>query len=73
MSKGAGAQVPLRALERAVRKAGSAKAWAEGAGVSEQYVSDVRLGRRDPGPAVLAALGLERVVRYRPAAVEVRS
>lgn len=67
MSKGAGAQVPLRALERAIRKAGSAKAWATQAGVSEAYVSDVRLGRRDPGPAVLDALGLERVVQYRAA------
>ncbi|WP_280138950.1 hypothetical protein [Methylobacterium sp. Leaf89] len=32
--------------------------------MSEAYVSDVRLGRRDPGPAVLAALGMQRIVRY---------
>ncbi len=73
MKTSAEAQDPLRALERAVRKAGSARAWAVQAGVSEAYVSDVRLGRRDPGPAVLAALGLERVVRYRPVTGEVRS
>jgi DNA-binding transcriptional regulator YdaS (Cro superfamily) len=73
MKTSAGAQAPLRALERAIRKAGTAKAWAVQAGVSEAYVSDIRLGRRDPGPAVLAALGLERVVRYRPATAEARS
>ena len=42
MKTSAGAQVPLRALERAVRKAGSARAWAEQAGESEAYVSDNR-------------------------------
>ncbi len=34
--------------------------------VSPAYLSDVMVGRRDPGPKILAGLGLERVVRYRP-------
>lgn len=57
---------PLRALEEAIRRAGSAAAWAAEVGVSQAYVSDVRLGRRAPGAAVLRALGLQRVVSYAP-------
>jgi transcriptional regulator with XRE-family HTH domain len=34
-------------------------------GVSSQYLSDVLHGRREPGPKILNALGLERVVTYR--------
>jgi transcriptional regulator with XRE-family HTH domain len=34
-------------------------------GMSQQYINDVLNGRRDPGPKVLAALGLERVTTYR--------
>jgi hypothetical protein len=34
------------------------------AGVSPQHLSDVLLGRRDIGPAVLALLGVQRVVRF---------
>jgi len=48
-------------------KAGSQIAWAKAHGVSGAYVSDVLAGRRDPGEAVLKALGLERVVIYRKA------
>lgn len=61
-----GAPDPLRALEEAVRKAGSARAFATASGLSHGYVSDVRAGRREPGPAVLAALGLEKRVSYAP-------
>lgn len=63
-----GAVAPLRALELAIDKEGSARAFAARAGLSEAYVSDVRLGRRLPGPAILLALGLVRVVSYEPAA-----
>jgi hypothetical protein len=34
-------------------------------GVSSQYLSDVLRGARDPGPKILVALGLERVITYR--------
>lgn len=36
------------------------------AGISAGYLSDVTLGRRAPGPKILTALGLRRVVRYEP-------
>lgn len=62
-----GAVAPLRALELAIDKEGSARALATRAGLSEAYVSDVRL-RRLPGPAILLALGLVRVASYEPAA-----
>lgn len=40
-------------------------AWAKSKGLVPSYVSDVLNGRRDPSPAILDALGLERVVTYR--------
>lgn len=39
--------------------------WAKEHGCAPSYVSDVLNGRRDPSPAILSALGLERVVSYR--------
>lgn|GEM_PF-1985664 len=53
-------------LEEQIEAAGSAKSFALRAGVSEAYVSDVRLGRRQPGLSLLLALGLVRVVTYVP-------
>jgi hypothetical protein len=47
------------ALRKACEKAGSLRAWARSRGVSPAYVSDVLLGQRAPGPAILEALGLE--------------
>ena len=48
------------------RCAGKAKsAVAEEMQVSPQYLSDVLAERREPGPKMLDALGLERVVTYR--------
>lgn len=32
--------------------------------ISEQYLCDVLKGRRNPGPRILQALGLERKVTY---------
>lgn len=55
----------LARLETAIAEAGSARAWATRVGVSDVYVSDVRRGIRPPGPSVLQALGLQRVVSYR--------
>lgn len=51
-------------LERACAAAGTSKAWAQKHGVSEQYVCDVRLRRREPGPSILEALGLRAVTFY---------
>lgn len=33
--------------------------------VSPQYLSDVLHRRREPGPAILKAIGVERVITYR--------
>lgn len=54
----------LAALRRACHAAGGQRAWAAAHGVSEQYVCDVLAARRDPGPAILRALGLVKAVRY---------
>lgn len=43
----------------------SAKEFAEELGISPQYLSDIYLSRRDPGPAVLEKLGIERETVYR--------
>ena len=53
-------------LEEQGAAAGSAKAFATRAGISESYVGDVRAGRRQPGLSLLLALGLVRVVSYAP-------
>lgn len=52
-------------LEIAIRAAGSQKALAKEAGISEQYLSDVMQGRRDIGDKILKWFGMERVVYYR--------
>lgn len=44
---------------------GSQKRFAEQNDLSQAYVSDVLLGRREPGEKFLAAIGAERVVCYR--------
>lgn len=44
----------------------NAKLWSEANGVSRQYVSLVLNGRVEAGPLILNALGLEKVVIYRP-------
>jgi DNA-binding transcriptional regulator YdaS (Cro superfamily) len=51
-------------LRRACRAAGSQQAWAAANGVSSAYVSDVLNARREPGEAILRALGLRKIVRY---------
>lgn len=60
-----GAVDALQRLEAAIAVDGSAAAWAARLGISSAYVSDVRRGVRQPGPSVLQALGLQRVVSYR--------
>lgn len=57
-------QEVLARLRRQVEQSGSQRAWADAAGLTPQYIHDVLRGRRGIGAAVLAALGVERVVRY---------
>lgn len=54
-------------IRSACREAGGQAAWAAANGMSAAYVSDVLNSRREPGPKVLAALGLRKIVRYVPA------
>lgn len=48
-----------------VADAGSQKAFAEQAKISESYLSDVLRDRRGIGDRIAEALGFERVVTYR--------
>ena len=50
----------LRAIEREIKSAGGVRALARHWGISPSYVSDLRLGRRGPGPKVLRRLRLHR-------------
>lgn len=52
-------------LKRSCDAAGSQSAWAKANNATPAYVSDVLAGRREPGPAICEALGIERVVIYR--------
>lgn len=52
-------------LRDVVTRTGSQKDYAQQHGLSEQYLSDVLRGRREPGQKILDALGVERVVGYR--------
>lgn len=54
----------LDRLRAQVQQRGSQQAWAAAAGVSPQYVHDVLCRRRGPGASILAALGVQRVVRF---------
>ena len=51
-------------LRAACAEAGSQTAWAAKHGVSLGYVNDVLHARREPGDAILRALGLRRITRY---------
>ena len=58
----------VRALLRAeCEKAGSARAWAAQHKAHPSTVSEFLMGRREPTPAIMRALGLVKVVRYEPA------
>ena len=57
-------------IAMAVLEAGSQKAFAIAANISQQYVSDILDGRRNPGEKVLNYLGLEKVIYYRAKAVQ---
>lgn len=54
----------IRKLLALIEEKGTAKAAAESLGVSQQYLSDVIKGRRDPGAKLLSAMGLQSRVVY---------
>lgn len=60
---------PATILRNTIGTASQAQ-WAREHGISPGYVNDVLNGRREPGKAILEALGLERVVSYRKKRVE---
>jgi hypothetical protein len=51
-------------LQAACRKAGSQAAWARAHKIPDSIVAETIRGRRDPGPAVLRALGLRKILTY---------
>lgn len=55
---------PKEAVRRMVAEHGQSEA-ARRMGVSVSYICNMMKGRADPGPLVLDALGLEKVVTYR--------
>lgn len=56
----------LTKLEMACKRAGSQLAWAKAHGISPAYLSSVLGYERHPGPKLLAALGLRKVISYEP-------
>jgi len=57
---------PIQLLKYEVKKAGSQKAVALAAGVSQPFLCDVLKGRRECTGKLLAYLGLKRLVTYAP-------
>lgn len=51
-------------LRNACDEAGGQSAWASAHGLSVSYVNDVLNARKDPGPKIASALGLQRVVAF---------
>ena len=51
-------------LRRECEEAGSQREWALAHGITMTDVSYVLTGRRPPGPTLLRALGLTRVINY---------
>jgi hypothetical protein len=54
----------LDILRAQVALSGSQEAFAQAAGVSQQYVGDVLRGKREPGQKILRAIGLRKVSGY---------
>lgn len=54
----------IKKIEQIIEERGTQKAAAQFLEVSEQYLSDLLKGRRDPGKKILDKLGLESSVIY---------
>jgi predicted transcriptional regulator len=55
---------PIEMLNARTAKASQVSVAAD-LGIKPSYLCDLLKGRREPGPKVLKALGLERIVTYR--------
>lgn len=55
----------LDILRDGIKTHGTQVKYAEFLGVTQGYINDMLKRKRDPGPRVLDALGLEKVVTYR--------
>ena len=51
-------------LKDECERCGGQAVWATRSGLSPAYVSDTLNYRRDPGPAIVLALGLKKIVTY---------
>jgi hypothetical protein len=60
----------VRDLQKRIESAGSQYRVADSLEVSNSHLTDVLQGRRDPGPKLLRALGLTKVVTYQKAATK---
>jgi hypothetical protein len=58
----------LDKIEAAIRDAGSAQALALAWDIAPSYLSDVRAGKREIGPAILGKMGLSATTVYSAAA-----
>src|SRR5687767_5782214 len=56
-------------LAKRCEEAGSQRAFAEANKISAQYVNDVLKQKREPGDAILKALGLQKMESYRMVAI----
>jgi hypothetical protein len=54
----------FKRLRAACAAAGGQAAWAARHELSAAYVSEALNGTREPGPRILAALGLKKVVKF---------
>ena len=52
-------------LRTAIKQSGDQKKFCQQHGLSESILSDTLNARRDPGPALLKALGYEKISMYR--------
>ena len=53
-------------LNQTIKQHGSAKAVATRMGLSQQYLCDVRKGRREVSDRLASMLGLRRIVTFEP-------
>lgn len=54
----------VRDLLKEMGRASTSAAVSKKLGVSAQYLCDIQMGRRAPGPKVLRAIGLREVITY---------
>lgn len=64
--KGQIMSIVIEILRKRVDAAGSQTKAAQELGVSIPYLHEILNGRRDPGPKILAALNMRKVVTFEP-------